>query len=288
MANTFDDVKVQSFANSLRALAQQGEEKLRSWCQVEYKQSESHNFDMIGVVEAVDKVGRAVDTPIQDTPFTRRKSLVTPFHAGDLVEPEDAAEALVDPTAGITQAIAKGLRRKFDARIIAAATGQSRDGAGNAVNFPAGQILGDHTKEISFDFVTEVLQLFNENELIEEEKVFVIGPKQLRKFQSMVQYTSSDYVNVKALAEKGFVPNWLGFTWIVHNGLGASGGPGTIDCFAMTRRAIGLHISKDIWARATERADKSYAVQLYAAADAGAIRVEDEQLVWAKLKDTVT
>lgn len=288
MANTFDDVKIQTFSSNLRALAQQGEEKLRNWCQIEHKQSESHNFDMVGLVEATDKNGRAVDSPIAETPFTRRQSVVTTFHTGDLVEPEDAAQALVDPNSGITMALAKGMRRKVDAKIIAAATGQSRDGAGQAVNFPAGQIVGNHTAEISFDFVSQVFEVFVANELIDEEKCFVIGPKQLRKLQGLVEYTSSDYVHVKALAEKGYTPNWHGFTWIVHNGLGASGGAGTIDCIAMTRRAIGLHIAKDIWGDAWTRSDKSGATQLYTAATMGAVRVEDEQLVWAKLKDTVT
>lgn len=288
MPNTFDAVKIQTFSANLRALAQQGDEKLRSWCQVENKQSESHNFDIVGLVEATDKVGRAVDTPIDDAPFSRRQSVVSTFHAGDLVEPEDGAQALVDPNSGITMALAKGMRRKVDAKIIAAATGQSRDGAGQAVNFVAGQIVGDHTAEISFDFVSEVFEVFTTNELVDEEKCFVIGPKQLRKLQGLVEYTSSDYVHVKALAEKGYTQNWMGFTWIVHNGLGASGGAGTIDCFAMTRRAIGLHVSKDIWGDAWVRPDKSGATQLYTAATMGAVRVEDEQLVWAKLKNTVT
>jgi hypothetical protein len=194
----------------------------------------------------------------------------------------------VDPNSGIATAIAKGMRRAVDAKIITAATSASRNGDGGAVNFVAGQILGDHTAEISFDFVSQVFELFAGNELIDEDKCFVIGPKQLRKLQGMVEYTSSDYVNLKALAEKGYTPNWLGFTWILHNGLGASGGAGTIDCFAMTRRAIGLHVAKDIWAEAAVRADKSMAVQIYAAMTMGAVRVEDEQLVWAKLADTVT
>lgn len=288
MANTFDDVKIQTFSSNLLALAQQGEEKLRNWCRVEYKQSESHNFDRVGLVEAADKNGRAVDSPIADTPFSRRQSVVGTFHTGDLVEPEDTAQALVDPNSGITQALAKGMRRKVDAKIITAATGQSRDGAGQAVNFVAGQIVGDHTKELSFDFVTEVFQVFVENELVDEEKCFVIGPKQLRKLQGLVEFTSSDYVHVKSIAEKGYTQNWMGFTWILHNGLGASGGAGTIDCFAMTRKAIGLHVAKDIWGNAWTRPDKSGATQLYTAATMGAVRVEDEQLVWAKLKDTVS
>jgi hypothetical protein len=287
MANTVDQVHITTFEANLRALAQQGQEKLRNWCQVSYEKGEAHNFDMIGLVEAVDKVGRAVDSPIAETPFSRRKAIPSVFHAGDLVEPEDTVRAITDPTSPITQALAKGMRRKMDARVIAAATGQTRDGAGNLVNFDAAQVVGDYTGELDFDFVGEVFEKFTTNELIDEEKVFVIGPRQLRKLQKLVQYTSSDYVHVKALAEKGYTERWMGFTWIVHGGLLAGGGAGTKDCFAMTRNALGLHIPKDIWAEVEKRADKSMANQLYTAALAGAIRVEDEQVVWCKVADTV-
>jgi hypothetical protein len=286
MANTVENVHITTFENNLRALAQQGQEKLRQWCQVSYDKGESHNFDMIGLVEAVDKVGRAVDSPIADTPFSRRKAIPSVFHAGDLVEPEDVVRACTDPTSPIAQALGKGMRRKMDARVIAAATGQSRDGAGNAVDFPAAQVVGDYTEELDFEFVGRVFEAFGED-LIDEEKCFVISMRQVRKLQKLVQYTSSDYVHVKALAEKGYTTNWFGFTWIVHGGLQSGGGPGTKDCFAMTRMALGLHIPKDIWAEAEKRSDKSMAYQLYTAALAGAVRIEDEQIVWAKVANTV-
>jgi hypothetical protein len=287
MANTIDKVRITSYEANLRELAQQGQEKLRNWCAVSHATGESHNFDMIGTVEAVDKVGRAVDSPVADTPFTRRKAIPSVFHTGDLVEPEDAAQMMANPNWAITAALAKAMRRKMDAEVIAAATGQTRDGAGNLVNYDATQVLGDYTDELDDDFVTKVFELFVTNELVDEEKFFLLGPKQLRKLQKLVTYTSSDYVYVKALAEKGYATNWLGFTWILHNGLQAGGGSGTIDCIAGTRDAIGLHIPKDIWGDAWVRGDKSGAVQLYTAALAGAIRVEDERIVWCKLANTV-
>jgi hypothetical protein len=286
MANTVENVHITTFENNLRAVAQQGQEKLRNWCQVSYDKGEAHNFDIIGLVEATDKVGRAVDSPIAETPFMRRKAIPSVFHAGDLVEPEDTVRAITDPTSPIVQALGKGMRRKMDARVIAAATGQARDGAGNLVDFPAAQVVGDYSEELDFDFVGRVFEAFGED-LIDEEKCFVISMRQVRKLQKLVQYTSSDYVHVKALAEKGYTERWMGFTWIVHGGLLSGGGAGTKDCFAATRGAIGLHVPKDIWAEVETRSDKSMAKQLYTAALAGAIRVEDEQIVWAKVANTV-
>lgn len=289
MANSADKVQVQTFERNVRFLAQQGEERLRNWVQVVYENSASHNFDVVGKVDMVAKTTRATATPVAETPFGRRQSVTTTSHQSDVVENgQDIGKVLVDLNGTIAQALAKAARRSIDARIITAATSASRDGAGQAVNYIAGQIVGDHTAEISFDFVTEVFEKFATNELADEEKCFVIGPKQLRKLQQLVEYSSSDYVHVKALAERGYTPNWMGFTWILHNGLGASGGAGTKDCFAMTRKAIGLHFSQDIWAKCDQDPSISYAWRPYIEFTAGAVRVEDEQLVWAKLKDTVT
>lgn len=288
MANTIANVYVQTFTNNVRFLAQQGEAKLLNWCQQETKDAVSHNFERLGAMSMVAKAGRAVASPVNDAPWSRRQTVCANYHGGDLVEPEDAAQMLVDPTSNITQALGMAAKRQIDDIIIAKATAASRDGTGGAVAFVAGQILGDYTAEISFDFVTQVLEVFNTNELAEEDKVFVIGPKQLRKMQSLVEYTSSDYVNVKALAEKGFVQNWLGFNWILSNRLLTGGGGGTRDCFAMTRKAMGFHWQKNIWARVAEDPSRSFAMQVYTALSAGAIRVEDEHLVWCKLKDTVT
>lgn len=288
MANTISNVFVQTFANNVRHLSQQGESKLINWCQQESRDSVSHNFERLGAMSMAAKVGRAVASPVNDAPWSRRQTVCANYHGGDLVEQEDPAQMLVDPTSNITQALGKAAKRQIDDIIIAKATAASRDGTGGAVAFVAGQIVGDYTAEISFDFVTQVLEVFNTNELMDEDKVFVIGPKQLRKLQNLVEYTSSDYVNVKALAEKGFVQSWLGFSWILSNRLLAGGGGGTKDCFAMTRKAMGFHWQKNIWARVAEDPSRSFAWQIYTALSAGAIRVEDEHLVWAKLKDTVT
>jgi hypothetical protein len=287
MANTITAVQIQTFENNVRFLAQQGEALLANWVQQAQHDSVSHNFERLGQMTMATKSGRAVASPVNDAPWSRRQSIVGTYHAGDLVEAEDPSQMLVDPTSNITQALAKAAKRKTDDLIIAAATASSRDGAGSAVTFPAGQILGDYSTEISFDFVSQVYELFMVNNIgADEEKVFVIAPKQLRKLQQLVEYTSSDYVNVKSLAERGFAPNWMGFTWIVSNRLGLT--TTNRDCIAMTRKALGLHWAKNIWAQVAQDPSRSFAWQVYTAMTAGAVRVEDEHLVWCKLKETVT
>jgi hypothetical protein len=296
MTNSISNVFVQTFADNVRFLAQQSDARLIQWCQIERRESVSHNFERLGAMALGSKAGRNNNSPINDAPWTRRQTVVATYDGGDLVEPDDIVQMLVEPTSKITYALGMAAKRQIDDIIIAKTTAASRDGTGSAVAFVTtgganslGQVVGDWTTEISFDFVTQVFESFVFNNIdVDEPKCFVIGPKQLRKLQQLVEYTSSDYANVKTLAEKGYVPNWLGFTWILSNRLLQSNGVGTRDCFAMTRKAMGLHISKDIWAQVAQRPDKSFAWQIYTALTMGSIRVEDEHLVWAKVKDTVT
>ena len=50
-------------------------------------------------------------------------------------------------------------------------------------------------------------------------------------------------------------------------------------CFAFTEDAIKLAIGKDVTAKISERADKSYSTQVYYAMDIGATRMEEEKVV---------
>jgi hypothetical protein len=78
----------------------------------------------------------------------------------------------------------------------------------------------------------------------------------------------------------------MGYTWVVSTRLLAPAA-GEVDCFAMTRKALGLQMNKDIWSRVTEDPSISYAWRIYTASTFGAIRVEDEHLVKVHLSETI-
>jgi hypothetical protein len=290
MANTISNVFVQQFETNLRFLAQQSESKLRGTVMEKSVSAEKLNWERLGTIEAADKTTRLVDTPVQDTPWSRRVSIPTAFHVGDSTEQEDPTEMLIDPNSNLVRQLGMAMRRKVDDLIIAAATGNSLDGAGNAVTFPAGQKLGDGTGVIDFDTITAVQELFMTNDIDPSvPKVAVIGPTQVRKLMQLTQQTSSDYVAAQALQtlnSTGIVPNWMGFTWIVSNRLLAPSA-GELSCLFYTRDAIGLQVNKDITARVAEDPSKSFAWRLYAHANMGATRVEDEQIVHLHIKDAM-
>ena len=287
MSINISNVYVQTFENNVRHLAQQSEARLRMCVQERAVSSEKHNWETMGSNEASLKAGPRTPTPENDSDWGRRTSIAETFDIGDTTEQEDPVQMLVDPNSNIARSIGMAMRRQVDDVIIAAATGDSRDGDGASVPFPVGQVVGDGTTPFTFDGVTEVYERFMENDIDPDiTKYMVIGPKQLRKMQQLTEYTSSDYVNIKALASSGFVKAWMGFDWIVSTRL-LEPDTDEISCFAKTDRAIGLQMNRDITTRVAEDPSTSFLWRIYAYMTLGAIRVEDEQIVHWHLADTL-
>ncbi len=287
MVNTIDKIYVQTFERNLRFLAQQSESKLRGKTMEKSEQSEKHNWERIGIIEATDKSGRLVATPVQDTPFSRRVSIPATFHAGDSTEQEDPVQMIIDPNSNIVRELGMAMKRGVDDKIIAAATGTALDGDGVANPFPAGQVVGDGTANISFDFVTQVQEVFMTNDIDPDvPKCAVVGPKQVRKLMQLTEQTSSDYVRAQQLQQYGIAPNWLGFDWINSTRLLAPAA-GEISTLFFTKSALGLQIARDITARVQEDPSVSFAWRLYCYATMGSIRVEDEHIVHGHFLDSV-
>lgn len=290
MAISIDQAYVDTFENNVRHLAQQEEAKLRGTVQERSVQSEAHNWERLGTLDAAEKTTARTATPEQDAAWTRRVSVPKTYHIGTSTELQDPIQMLVDPNSNLTRAISSGMKRQFDDVIIDAATSTALDGAGATPALPAGQVVGDGTGQISFDMVTEVQETFMANDIDPSvPKCFVVGPKQVRKLMQTTQHTSKDYVAADALQQlnsTGIVPNWMGFTWILSTRLNAPAG-GELSCLAYTMDAIGLQVNADITTRVAEDPSLSFATRLYATMTVGAVRVEDEQIVHAHVADTV-
>lgn len=287
MPITIDNAYVQTFENNVRHLAQQKEAKLRGKGQTKSESSQKHNWERLGVLDASEKTSPRTATPVQDAEWSRRVSLAKTYHIGTSTELEDPVQMLVDPNSNLTRAIAMGMNRKFDDVIIEAATGDALQGDGTTVAFPAAQKIGTGAEEISFDLVTQVQEMFMKNDIDPEvPKFFVVGPTQVRKLMSLTEQTSADFVSAQRLLSYGIVPNWMGFTWINSTRLLAPAGD-QISCLAFTDMALGCNINQDISAKVAQDPSLSFAWRIYSHMTLGAVRVEDEQIVHAHLKDSI-
>lgn len=290
---TVELVYIETYEGIVRFLAQQMGSKIRPWVQERGVQSNGHNWERLGVAEAVAKTpvggptGRNVATPEQNYPFSRRRSTPGTFHTGDTTEVEDIAQVLIDPNSNIAQAQGYAMGRAFDDEIIDAAFRDADDGNGGTVAFPVGQVVGDGTTAINFDLTTQVTELFMQNNIDPDtEKVMIISPAQARKLLQLTEATSGDYNALRPLTAKGYIESWMGYSWMVSTRLNAPAA-NEVDCICMSRKALGLQVNKDVWVKVAQDPTISFAWRVYAAATYGAVRVEDEHIVQLHLSEII-
>lgn len=298
MAITISNAYIETFENNVRHLSQQMRSKLRGFVTEVNKQSETHNFDRLAASSARQKTSARMVSPAggdgsgavgstDGLVYSRRSTVIRTFDTGEVIEPENLVQMLIDPKNASTQNLVLNMMRQVDDIIIGAATSDANDGAGGTVSFPAGQVVGDGDGEIDIDTVLQVQEIFDSNDVDPDEpRCIVIGPKQKRALMNLIQVTSNDFQAVKALST-GYLPNFLGFDWVVSNRLNVPAAD-QIDCLAFTPKAVGLHVAGDITSRVAERPDMSFAWQVYLMLHMDAVRVEDEHIVKLHLADTVT
>jgi hypothetical protein len=107
-------------------------------------------------------------------------------------------------------------------------------------------------------------------------RFIVVSPRQITDLLGTTEVTSSDFNTVKALAN-GEINSFLGFNFIVSNRLSIASSKRS--CIAFAQDGITLAVGKDVSARIDERADKSYATQVYYCMSIGATRMEEEKVV---------
>jgi len=287
---TIGNVYIQTFEQNVRFLAQQMESKLRGTVMMRSVDSEKHNWDRIGSMEATVKDTNMQETPNTEADWTRRVSVATSYNIGTSIEQENPVQMLIDPQSALTREVAYGMRRQVDSLIIAASTGTALDGDGNNVAWPVtdplaagfGNQLDHSTQKITFDMITEVQEQFMSATIDPDvPKVAVIGPSQVRTLMQLTQQTSADYVHREALQTlnaTGIVANWMGFTWILSTLLGIPSA-GTTACLFYTEKALGMQINRDITVRVAEDPSYSFAWRVYTYMTMGSVRVQDEQIV---------
>ncbi len=206
------------------------------------------------------------------------------YEWADLVDDADKVRALIDPTSTYARAAAAAMNRSLDDVIIPAmnATAYTGVAGGTSTALPSSQktATSDQSDGLSIAKLRSAKYILDNNDVDPSLKRYVCcGPKQIQDLLALTEVTSSDYNVVKALAT-GTVDSFLGFQFITSTRLNLDA-TYTSDrlVFAFTEDAIKLAIGKDVTAKISERADKSYSTQVYYSMDAGAVRMEEEKVV---------
>lgn len=268
---------VQQYSANVQMLSQQMGSLLRDKVRVESVVGKNAFLDQVGSVTAIEKTSRHSDTPQIDTPHARRRLSMADYEFADLIDQNDKVRLLIDPTSSYAQAAAMAMGRAIDDVIITAAIGTAYTGeTGSTSTANANQIVhGSAALTIAkLRTAKQTLDLSDVDPSIPRH--IIVSPRQISDLLNITEVTSSDFNTVKALAN-GEVNTYLGFNFIVSNRLALSGT--TRSCIAFAQDGIALGIGKDVNARIDERADKSYATQVYYCMSIGATRMEEDKVV---------
>ena len=270
---------VNQFSANVQMLSQQMRSLLRNAVDTESVNGEKAFFDQVGQAAAVLRTSRHADTPLVETPHTRRMVTMSDYEYADLIDDSDKVRLLVDPTSTYSRAAAAAMGRAMDDIIITAALGTSQTGKDGSTStaLPAGQKIAHGSAGLT------IAKLVSAKELLDAASVdpsiprhIVVSPKQISDLLNNTTVTSADFNTVKALAQ-GEINSFVGFNFIVSNRLTDDGTSRQVIAFAQD--GLKLAVGKEPAARIDERADKSYSTQVYYCQTIGATRMEEEKVV---------
>ncbi len=270
---------VQQFSSNVQLLSQQMGSLLRGSVSEESVTGEKAFFDQVGQAAAVKRTSRHSDTPIVDTPHSRRMVTMDSYEWADLVDDADKVRLLIDPTSAYARTAAAAIGRAMDDAIISAATGTAKTGKSGSTSttLPSAQQIAHGSTDLTIEKLIEAKQKLDVNSVDPSiPRYIVVSPFQIQRLLNETAVTSSDFNTVKALV-RGEVDTFMGFKFIVSNRLAKSGNNRT--CFAFAEDGLKLAVGKDVMARIEERADKSYSTQVYYCATFGATRMEEDKVV---------
>ena len=283
MSSQITTAFVEQYSANIQMLSQQMGSLLRDAVRNESVVGKDAYFDQIGKVTAILKTSRHSDTPQIDTPHSRRRVSLADYEFADLIDQQDKVRLLIDPTSSYAKAAAYAMGRAMDDVIIAAALGSANTGVsgGTAVALPAGNITavgtgGANTMNIAkLALAKAKLDIGDVDPSIKRH--IIVSPTEIQDLLNTTTITSSDFNTVKALVQ-GEIDSFMGFKFHVSNRL-VDNAAGNTQCIAFAEDGILLATGKDVTAKIDERADKSYATQVYYCQTIGATRMEEAKVI---------
>ncbi len=271
---------VNQFSSNIQMLSQQMGSLLRNAVDVETVNGEKAFFDQVGSAAAVLRTTRHADTPLVDTPHSRRMVTMSDYEYADLIDDQDKVRLLVDTTSTYARAAAAAMGRAMDDVIISAALGSALTGKDGTTSTPfdSNNQIAVGAAGLTLAKLIEAKEILDSNDVDPSiPRYIAVSPKQITNLLDDPEVTSADYNTVRALV-KGELDTYVGFKFITTNRLGLDGS-GDRRCFAWAMDGIKLAVGKEPTARIDERADKSYATQVYYCMSVGATRMEEAKVV---------
>ncbi len=272
-------------------------------------------IDKIGTSEALDKVARFADSPVQAISHQRRRVSAQPKNAGFFVEGFDTRRMNYDVFQPYAEATSMAMARKMDTVIIDAAFGSAYESDGgvmdgateivwNDTNFPnqfidvdfqVGTATVDYSgidnsagnrRTLSIDKLLKARRILSENEADQYDEggnplyFIVCSASQIEALLHSTQIQSTDYNNIRALVE-GQTNYFAGFQFIRYESMPTAGtGDSLVESvLAFHPQGLAFCSWEEPITEIERRSDKSFVPYAYFEMDIGATRVWEEMVI---------
>lgn len=283
MSITIDQSIVEQFSGNVHMLAEQRMSRTRATVITEPVTGESFAIERIGGIDAPNQItNRHGDTPLNNTPHSRRWGFIADYDVADLIDKQDRVKLLIDPDSKYTLRHAGTMGRGVDDAVISALGGNAAQGKSGTttVALPSGQKIAHGSTGMTIAKLIQAKELLDAAEVDEFiPRFFLAGSRQIRDLLEDDKITSSDFNTVKALVA-GTISEFMGFTFVRSERLVVGTIAASIrECYAYAQQAVTLGIAQEPTSVASTRPDKRNAAQIYTYGSWGAVRVEDEMVV---------
>jgi len=301
---------IDQFSESLYHVCQQKDSKFGQAVRVEpVLSAEDKSFDMMDEFTLTEKSSRNPDTPTIDPSTQRRWVSTTPYHNAVLYDQDDDLSMLLDPTSDFVTAFRRAVNRQKDDIIIAAfdaavtsgrragdtITWASQDGNLEYTGLNTGRII-DHDTNVgncsaadtgmTVEKVQLAIEYFSFNNVDEDIPIWcAISPRQATNLFGQEEYISGDYNPAKPHAQARIVRDFMGINWIVSPKIvlgtnnARDGSTEVYECWCWAEDGMILGVQDAVSVKISERADKSYAQQVYVHMNMGAMRHDEDKLI---------
>lgn len=279
---------VEQYKSTVYHLSQQKGSRLRRAVRTETVVGKNAFYDQLGTTEMRERTSRHADTPRMDVPHARRRVSLTDHDWAELIDNEDQIRMLADPTSPYAEAAAMAAGRAIDRKIIAAADGTAYTGVDGSTStaFDTAMIVDVQTvwpgvsaadTGLNVAKLIAAAELLASNNVDPDDEMFLVpNRKQISSLLKDERMISADYNRLFPLME-GQIMKYMGFTIIPTQLIGTDSNADHKVLF-WAKGGMLLGIGKDITTRIGERADKSYATQVFCALTIGATRMEEARV----------
>lgn len=294
MPDSITVASVQEYKSNVELLMQQKESRFLPAVTVgTYTGKKASAVEQFGSATAQVKVSRHADTPLLDLSQDKRWVQPIDYEWASLIDHEDVLRMIIDPTSPYAAAGAAAMNRAKDDEIIERVFGTNYKGENgtttetfNTTDYQVGVNTGGTASSLNVAKLQEAikkLMIANKGEIMEPVTA-AISAYEHDALLKEVQIHNKDYGGSAVLVD-GKVTRFMGVNFILTERLDITSGNRLIPLWVKS----GLHLGvwRDIMTKVDQRADKSYAWQVYLCGTFGATRTQDGKVIQVLCDDQI-